>query len=84
MKKGTTTGKAAKPDFEKSLTELENIVKKLEEGSLSLEDSLVLFERGVALARVCKTRLDEAELKVSELTKDKDGLFQESNFGESD
>jgi exodeoxyribonuclease VII small subunit len=77
--------KPAEPvDFEKALAELESIVKQLEAGSLTLEKSLELFGRGVELARVCKTRLDEAELKVSKLTKDKDGLFSEEPFEEGD
>jgi exodeoxyribonuclease VII small subunit len=77
------TDKTPEPvDFEKALAELEAIVKQLEAGNLALEESLALFERGVELARVCKTRLDEAELKVSKLTKDKDGLFREEAFEE--
>jgi exodeoxyribonuclease VII small subunit len=71
-------------DFEKALAELEGIVKQLEAGNLSLEKSLALFERGVRLARVCKERLAEAELKVSQLVKDKEGLFTEEPFKEPD
>jgi len=71
-------------DFEKALAELEGIVKQLEAGNLSLEKSLALFERGVKLARVCKERLAEAELKVSQLVKDKEGLFTEEPFEEPD
>jgi exodeoxyribonuclease VII small subunit len=67
-------------DFEKSLAELEGIVKQLEAGNLPLEKSLELFERGVQLARACKEKLAEAELKVSQLVKDKDGLFTEEPF----
>ena len=64
-------------DFEKSLGELEEIVKKLETGSLPLEESIRLFERGVELARSCKAKLDEAELRVQKLVKVKEGLFRE-------
>ncbi len=46
------------PDFEKSLTELEELVEKLEAGDLPLEDALKAFERGVGLARECKTALE--------------------------
>jgi exodeoxyribonuclease VII small subunit len=67
-------------DFEKALAELEGIVKQLEAGNLALEKSLALFERGVQLARVCKEKLAEAELKVSQLVKDKEGLFSEEPF----
>lgn len=50
--------------FEDALDELEQIVKKLEAGELSLEDSLGAFEKGVELAKLCHERLDEAEKKV--------------------
>ncbi|MCX6844149.1 MAG: exodeoxyribonuclease VII small subunit [candidate division WOR-3 bacterium] len=69
-------------DFEKALAELEGIVKQLEAGNLALEKSLALFERGVQLARACKEKLAEAELKVSQLVKDKQGLFSEEDFKE--
>jgi exodeoxyribonuclease VII small subunit len=51
-------------DFERSLAELEAIVDKLEEGELSLDDSLRHFERGVQLTRVCQGALKQAEQKV--------------------
>lgn len=68
------------PDFEKALNELETIVRHLEAGNLSLEKSLELFSRGIELARTCKQKLDEAELKVSKLVKEKEGLFKEDPF----
>lgn len=72
-------------DFEKALAELEGIVKQLEAGNLALDNSLALFERGVQLARVCKEKLAEAEVKVSQLVKDRAGLFGEEPFeAESD
>ena len=52
------------PDFEASLAELEAIVEKLEQGELSLDDSLKQFERGVQLTRVCQAALTQAEQKV--------------------
>lgn len=55
-------------EFERSLSELEQIVSKLEHGELSLDESLSTFERGIALYRDCKTALDAAELKVKQLT----------------
>jgi exodeoxyribonuclease VII small subunit len=55
---------AAAPDFERSLAELEAIVDKLEQGELSLDESLKHFERGVQLTRVCQTALKQAEQKV--------------------
>ena len=53
--------------FEAALAELETIVGKLERGELKLEESLKLFERGVALARQCRQSLETAELKVKQL-----------------
>jgi exodeoxyribonuclease VII small subunit len=50
--------------FETSLEELENLVESLEQGDLSLEESLQHFERGIALTRACQKALGEAEQKV--------------------
>jgi len=52
------------PDFETALSELETLVETLEQGDISLEESLKLFERGVTLTRSCQTSLKEAEQKV--------------------
>lgn len=54
----------AASDFERSLAELEAIVEKLEQGELSLDESLRHFERGVQLTRVCQSALKQAEHKV--------------------
>jgi exodeoxyribonuclease VII small subunit len=51
-------------DFEAAISELEAIVKKLEEGDLALEKSLELYERGVQLSRFCHARLEEAERRI--------------------
>lgn len=51
-------------DFEAALNELEGIVKKLEEGDLTLESSLALYERGVELSRFCHARLSDAEKRI--------------------
>ncbi len=53
-----------KIDFEKNLGMLETIVHQLEDGQLSLEDSLSAFERGVALTRECQAALNEAQQRV--------------------
>jgi len=55
--------------FEKSLKELEALVAKMEQGNLSLEESLRDFERGVQLTRACQQALKEAEQKVEILLK---------------
>ena len=51
-------------DFEAALSELDTIVKKLEDGDIPLEQSLQLFERGVQLSRFCHARLEEAEKRI--------------------
>jgi exodeoxyribonuclease VII small subunit len=51
-------------DFEAAIAELETIVKKLEEGDLALEQSLVLYERGVQLSRFCHSSLEKAERRI--------------------
>ena len=51
-------------DFEAAISELESIVKALEEGDLALEKSLALYERGVQLSRFCHARLEEAERRI--------------------
>jgi exodeoxyribonuclease VII small subunit len=51
-------------DFEAALTELDAIVKKLEEGDLALEKSLELYERGVQLSRFCHAQLEQAERRI--------------------
>lgn len=51
-------------DFEKALGELEAIVEKMEQGDLSLDESLKHFERGIALTRSCQKALAEAEQRV--------------------
>jgi exodeoxyribonuclease VII small subunit len=62
--------------FEDAFAQLEDIVRQLESGSLPLDASLALFERGQRLAAFCSARLDEAELKVQQLTADPgDQLF---------
>lgn len=61
--------------FETAMQELENIVQQLERGELKLEESLQLFERGMALTQQCRGALDTAELKVKTLI---DGQFRDA------
>ena len=56
--------KDAPPDFEAAMRDLEELVERLEQGDLPLEESLAAFERGVMLTRACQTALKEAEQKV--------------------
>lgn len=55
-------------DFESALAELETLVGQLEDGSLTLEQSLELFERGVSLSRYCHGKLEDAERRLEVLT----------------
>ena len=59
----------AKDKFEEALGRLEDIVKKMEAGDMTLEESLKAFEEGIKLARLCSRKLDEAERRVEILLK---------------
>ena len=58
-------------DFESAIAELEQLVETMEQGEVSLEDSLKHFERGIELTRTCQKALQEAEQKVQILTQEK-------------
>lgn len=62
--------------FEEAFTELEQVVSKLEDGGLTLEQSLEIFERGRALAAYCSQQLDDAELKVKQISLEGDIPFE--------
>ena len=66
--------------FETALKKLEEVVKKLEGGELSLDDSLKAFEEGVKQAGFCSKKLNEAEKRVELLLKQKDGSFSREEF----
>ena len=66
--------------FEKSIASLEQLVQNLENGELSLEESLKQFEKGVQLARECQVALTEAAQKVLLLTEQQEGVFTMSEF----
>ncbi|HBH86075.1 MAG TPA: exodeoxyribonuclease VII small subunit [Syntrophaceae bacterium] len=68
----------AKDKFEDALGRLEDIVRKMEAGDMSLEESLKAFEEGIKLARVCSRKLDEAERRVEMLLKQEEGLVIKS------
>ncbi len=67
------TAEPTAPTFEAALLELEQIVQRLEKGELPLEESLVLYEKGVRLSRLCHAKLEEAEGKIELLLKDSRG-----------
>jgi len=58
---------AAEPSFEKALAELESIVARMEDGGLSLEQSLAAHKRGLELAKLCRERLEAAQQQVKVL-----------------
>ena len=71
---------AKKPvNLEKALGDLEKLVEEMEQGNLSLEDSLKRFEKGIALTSECQQSLQNAELKVQELI-EKNGKLLEKDF----
>ncbi len=65
--------------FEESLTELEGIVEKLEKGQLSLDESLMLFEKGIKLVRECNDKLKKAHQRVEQLI-DENGELRTEKF----
>ena len=64
---------ATPKNFETSLEELERIVRELEQGELTLEKSLELFEQGVKLSHECQERLNQAERRIEILVRDNQG-----------
>lgn len=66
--------------FEQSIKRLDEIVSKMERGDVPLEEALGLFEEGTTLVKSCTKLLDEAELKIVQLTKGQDGTPEETEF----
>jgi len=64
----------AKDKFEDALGKLEDIVRRMEAGDMTLEESLKAFEEGIKLARLCSRKLDEAERRVEMLLKQEEDL----------
>jgi len=75
------TKKQAKFDFEMALEDLEALVSSMEDGELSLEESLQAFEKGIKLTRECQTALKNAEQKVQVLL-NANGDTEELNLDE--
>lgn len=66
--------------FENAMSELEAIVKKLEVGSLTLDESLAAFENAVGLIKVCNEKLETAKRQVKILTEADDGTITDMPF----
>jgi exodeoxyribonuclease VII small subunit len=71
--------KKATADFEHSLADLQTLVERLENGELSLEESLSSFEQGIRLTRECQAALAQAEQKV-QLLLERDGELEQVGF----
>lgn len=66
--------------FESAMARLEQIVNRLESGKATLDDSLKLYEEGIALVRLCSDRLDKAEQKIKIVKNDANGEPFEEDF----
>ncbi len=69
-------------EFEQSMSELEGVVARLEQGEVPLEEALAAFERGIALTRACQQALTQAEQKVEVLLARADGTRAAAPFDE--
>jgi exodeoxyribonuclease VII small subunit len=69
-----------KQNFENAMKRLEDIVRELESGEVSLEDSLKRFEEGIKLSRLCSKKLDAIEKKVSILLQDEEKEVDEETL----
>ena len=65
--------KSAKLTFETALSKLETIVESMESGQVPLAELLAKFEEGNKLLKICEARLKDAEMKIEQLKKQKDG-----------
>ncbi len=77
MPKKKTIGKMS---YEESFKELQSVVEKMEAGELPLKDSLALFERGQALSARCGELLEEAQLRLRQLTENDSGELVEADL----
>ncbi len=66
--------------FEESVGRLEEIVRMLENGTATLDESLKLYEEGIALVRICNEKLDSAEKKIKVLTETQSGDVEEKEL----
>lgn len=71
-----------KMSFEQALEKLEKIVRDLESGDLSLEESVKSFEKGIELSKLCKKKLESAEERVKKIVEKEGGDFDLELFEE--
>lgn len=69
-------GTESRKDFEGNITRLKEVVKQLEEGDLSLEESLEFFEEGIKLYRLCNEVLNNAEQRISLLIEEDNSIIE--------
>lgn len=72
--------KSPKPTFESSLKRLQEIVETLEQGEVSLDEALELYEEGIELSKFCGQKLKDVELKLKKLSKNLNGQFEISDL----
>ncbi|MEC7380898.1 MAG: exodeoxyribonuclease VII small subunit [Pseudomonadota bacterium] len=68
--------------FEQALSELEDIVEKLEQGDIDLEDSIDIYERGNLLKAHCEKKLESAKMKIDKIISQPDGDFSSESYEE--
>jgi exodeoxyribonuclease VII small subunit len=66
--------------FEEAMKELEQLVKRMESGEPTLDESIALFQRGVELSKICAAKLDEIEKKIVQLVETREGGLAEVPF----
>ncbi len=69
-----------KETFESALKKLEDMVEKLEEGSISLDEALKTFESGIHWSRECNKFLQNAEKRIETILKNENGNFEQKEF----
>ena len=72
-----------KLSFEEAIKELTDIVGKIEQGEIALQDSLQQYERGMALIKHCRTILKQAEERIERITKEKEPQESSDQAGET-
>lgn len=68
------------PSFEEALGELESIVHQLETGKIKLDEAIAAYEKGAGLQKICLEKLQQAQLKVEQLSVLKEGTVQKEEF----
>ncbi len=78
MAKNEAKNDISKLSFEEAIKELTGIVGKIEQGEISLQDSLQQYERGMALIKQCRTILQQAEKRIEKISQDKEAEENEN------